>query len=82
LAKNLRKISAGRRESDPLLDPVYKMAKQFKPIATALKLGDDVTPYAFRHSSIIRMLVKYVPIRIVAQHHDTSTGEIEKVYAR
>jgi hypothetical protein len=82
LAENLRILSAGRKKSDPLLDPMSQLAQQFRPIVTELELGDDVTPYAMRHASIIRMLTKRVPIRIVAQQHDTSTGEIERVYAR
>ena len=28
------------------------------------------------------MLLKGVPIRVVASHHDTSVGEIERVYSK
>ncbi len=28
------------------------------------------------------MLLKGTPIRVVASHHDTSVGEIERVYSR
>jgi integrase len=42
---------------------------------------DKVTPYALRHSSIIRMLRRNVPIRLVASLHDTSVAIIEKNYA-
>ena len=41
-----------------------------------------MTPYALRHSSIVRMLLKNVPIRIVAALHDTSVTMIEKNYSR
>jgi len=38
------------------------------------------TPYALRHSSIARMLLRGVPVRVVADHHDTSVAEIERTY--
>jgi integrase len=37
--------------------------------------------YAFRHSSVVRMLLKNVPVRVVAAQHDTSIEMIEKHYA-
>jgi len=40
-----------------------------------------VTAYALRHSSIVRMLLKGVPIRVVAAVHNTSVGVIEKTYS-
>jgi hypothetical protein len=39
-------------------------------------------PRSMRHSSIGRALLKNVPIKIVADWHDTSVGIIEKHYAR
>jgi hypothetical protein len=41
-----------------------------------------VTMYALRHSSIVRMLLQNVPIRLVASLHDTSATMIEKHYSR
>ena len=38
--------------------------------------------YCLRHSSIVRMLVRNVPIRLVASLHNTSTSMIEKHYSR
>ncbi len=38
--------------------------------------------YALRHSSIVRMLLKNVPIKLVASLHNTSTKMIEKHYAK
>jgi hypothetical protein len=35
-----------------------------------------------RHSSIVRMLVQNIPIRIAASLHNTSTSMIEKHYSR
>jgi len=48
-------------------------------------IGEDpkrVTPYAFRHSSIVRMLKLNKPIRLVAVMHDTSVKMIEAHYSR
>jgi hypothetical protein len=35
-----------------------------------------------RHSSIARALLRNVPIKVVADWHNTSTGQIERHYAR
>ena len=40
-----------------------------------------VEPYVLRHSSIVRMLRKGLPVRIVAGLHDTSTSMIERHYS-
>ena len=40
-----------------------------------------MTPYALRHSSIVRMLLAGTPMRVVAAHHDTSVAMIEKNYS-
>jgi integrase len=40
-----------------------------------------IEPYALRHSSIVRMLRKGIPVRIVAGLHDTSTAMIERHYS-
>ena len=47
--------------------------RQVSNIATAIGLDPAVvTVYALRHSSIVRMLLKNVPIRFVASLHNTS----------
>jgi len=38
--------------------------------------------YSLRHSSIVRMLLQNIPIRIVASLHNTSVAMIEKHYSR
>jgi hypothetical protein len=38
--------------------------------------------YCLRHSSIVRMLLRNVPIRLVASLHNTSVAMIEKHYSR
>jgi integrase len=49
----------------------------------AAKAGlPGVTSYALRHSSIVRALLANVPIRIVADIHDTSVTEIERTYSK
>jgi integrase len=40
-----------------------------------------VTPYALRHSSVVRMLLANVPTRMVAALHDTSVLMLEKFYS-
>jgi integrase len=42
---------------------------------------DEITSYCLRHSSICRMLLKGVPVSVVARLHDTSSDEIEAHYA-
>jgi hypothetical protein len=52
-------------------------------VVTAIGLDPaDVTMYALRHSSIVRMLLQNVPIRLVASLHNTSVAMIEKHYSR
>ena len=41
-----------------------------------------VTMYALRHSSIVRMLLKNIPIRLIAALHDTSVSQIERNYSK
>jgi integrase len=82
LAKLLRRQANGRAAHDPLFDRIPRLSGRFRPIAKRLGLGPDVTPYALRHSSIARMLLKGVPTRVVAAHHDTSVAMIEKNYSR
>jgi integrase len=40
-----------------------------------------VTPYALRHSSIVRSLLAGVPARVVAVQHDTSVAMLERSYS-
>ena len=47
----------------------------------AARAGINGTIYALRHSSIIRMLLANVPVRIVGATHDTSVVMIEKTYS-
>jgi len=55
-----------------------------RPWALIIKqagLPTDTVPYALRHSSIVRGLRAALPVRLVAQLHDTSDKMIERHYA-
>ncbi|AZO11223.1 site-specific integrase [Mesorhizobium sp. M3A.F.Ca.ET.080.04.2.1] len=55
-----------------------------RPWAAIVKhsgLPADTVPYALRHSSIVRCLRAALPVRLVAQLHDTSDKMIERHYA-
>jgi integrase len=84
LARVLGQAAADRASHEPLVPPPggkTALHKTFKRAAAAAGLASDVTIYALRHSSIVRMLLAGTPIRVVAVHHDTSTGMIEKNYS-
>ena len=57
-----------------------------RPVREVVKaIGEDpdtVTLYALRHSSIVRTLLKNIPIRLIAALHNTSVGQIERNYSR
>lgn len=83
LAQLLRLQARGRALDAPLFDEIEKLSsRHFAPIAERLKFDAEATPYALRHSSIVRQLLRNVPIRVVAAHHDTSVAEIERTYSR
>src|SRR5262245_20221861 len=54
-----------------------------RPFERALAAASlpKVVPYAMRHSSITRALLRGVPVRVVADQHDTSVAMIERNYA-
>jgi integrase len=92
LSKKL-KAAAGRAGDAPLLlqsdgspwdkNPGQNYHRQVDKVVTAIGLDPaDVTMYALRHSSIVRMLLQNVPIRLVASLHNTSVAMIEKHYSR
>jgi hypothetical protein len=57
-------------------------AKAREAAAIAPINGEDVTLIAFRHSSIVRMLERNIPIKAVATMHNTSAVIIETNYAK
>jgi integrase len=93
LSKKLKAAAAGRAGDAPLLvrssnrawnpDPSQDYRRDVREVLTAIgEDPDEVTLYSLRHSSIARMLVKNIPIRLIAALHDTSVGQIERNYAR
>jgi hypothetical protein len=82
LARALREHASNRDPNSPLFDKMWNLATLFRPITKCLGLGPQYTPYALRHSSIVRQLLKGVPTRVVAAHHDTSVAMIERNYSR
>ncbi|BAR58839.1 integrase [Bradyrhizobium diazoefficiens] len=82
LSKALREQAKGKVSHAPLFEKMWNLATTFRPMVERLGLGVGVTPYALRHSSIVRQLLKHVPTRVVAAHHDTSVQMIERNYSR
>jgi integrase len=92
-SKKLKAAAAGRADEAPLLlqsdgspwdkNPGQNYHRLVDKIVTAIGLDPaDTTVYALRHSSIVRMLLANVPIRLVASLHNTSVAMIEKHYSR
>ena len=89
LARRLRAAAGGRRAGEPLLQRPDGGAWQSgnsdhsRPFARALAAAGlpKVVPYALRHTSITRSLLRGVPLRVVADQHDTSVVMIERNYA-
>jgi integrase len=93
LSKRLKAAAKGRAPDGPLLvqsngaswgaDPSLNYRRPVREIVTAIgEDPDTVTLYALRHSSIVRMLLKNIPIRLIAALHNTSVAVIERVYSR
>ncbi len=59
-----------------------EITRAWRQIARAAGLSDEVDCYSLRHSSIVRLLRKGLPIRHVAALHDTSSVMIERHYSR
>ncbi|MDN4982228.1 site-specific integrase [Bradyrhizobium sp. WYCCWR 13022] len=93
LATKLRAAARGRIDTAPLLlqedgtawgqNPGQRYHRQVDQIVVEIGLDPaDATVYSLRHSSIVRMLLKNVPIRYVASLHNTSVRMIEAHYSR
>jgi len=89
LAAKLKVGAAGRSRTAPLLTRPTGVAwakddQKSRFRRAAIAAGQDpsvVTMYALRHSSIVRQILAGVPIRVVADHHDTSVVMIERNYS-
>lgn len=65
--------------------PWIAAAELARPIRAAVKAAElpaSASAYSFRHSSIVRALREGLPVRLVAQLHDTSIQMIERNYTR
>ena len=91
LTGRLKAAAAGRPASAPLLLRADGEAWQpkiadhrlmFERAARAARLPTGTTIYALRHSSIARALLRNLPIKVVADWHDTSVGQITAHYGR
>jgi integrase len=93
LAAKLKAAANGSADDAPLLlqsdgspwdkNPGQNYHRQVDKVVTAIGLDPaEVTMYCLRHSSIVRMLLRNVPIRLVASLHNTSVAMIEKHYSR
>ena len=93
LSRKLKAAAKGRADDAPLLlqsdgspwdkHPGQNYHRQVDKVVIAIDLDPaDVTMYALRHSSIVRMLLRNVPIRLVASLHNTSVAMIEKHYSK
>jgi integrase len=58
-----------------------EMTRPWQELIKAVGLPAGTVPYVLRHSSIVRGLRANLPIRLVAQLHDTSVTMIERVYS-
>ena len=58
-----------------------ELARPWISIIKRAGLPADTVPFALRHSSIVRGLRAALPVRLVAQLHDTSDKMIERHYA-
>ena len=89
----MKAAAGGRDQGAPLLTqldgspwpkhPGQHCHRQIDKIVTAIGLDPAVvTMYALRHSSIVRMLLANVPIRLIASLHNTGVAMIERNYSR
>jgi integrase len=91
LAQKLKAASKGRPGHAPLLlqadgsgwgsDAAVKYRHSVVSVVKSIGLGPEVTAYSLRHSSVVRMLLKNVPVRLIASLHDTSISQIERNYS-
>jgi integrase len=93
LAARLKEAAKGRDGNAPLLlqndgrpwgdNPGQSYHRLVDKIVTDIGFDPaEVTIYALRHSSIVRMLLRNIPIRLVASLHNTSVRMIEKHYSK
>ena len=93
LSARLKAAAKGRADDAPLLlqndgspwdkNPGQNYHRKVDAIVTTIGLNSAiVSMYALRHSSIVRALLRNVPIRLIASLHNTSVTMIERNYSR
>jgi integrase len=91
LAAKLKAAAAHRPATAPLLTRADGMAwrpkiadhrRPFEQAAHSARLPAGTSIYSLRHSSIARALLRGLPIKVVADWHDTSVGQITAHYGR
>ncbi|MDE5461148.1 site-specific integrase [Bradyrhizobium sp. CSS354] len=92
LANRLKVAAVGRADDAPLLvqadgtswgeRPNDNYGDGISAVVANLKFGSEVTMGALRHSSIVRALLKGIPVRVVAASHNSSTVQIERTYSK
>ena len=93
LSKRLKAAVVNRASDAPLLvrhngmpwsiDPSQDYRDHIREVFEAIgENPDEITLYCLRHSSIVRMLLKNIPIRLIAALHNTSVSQIERNYSR
>jgi integrase len=91
LAQRLKAAAKGRADAEPLLlqsdgtlwpvNPGQSYHRAVDKVVTSIG-RPEATMYSLRHSSIVRMLLRSVPIRLIASLHNTSVAMIEKHYSK
>ena len=91
LATRLRAAAKGRSDHAPLLlqsdgsqwseNPGARYHRDVAKVVTAIGADPAATMYSLRHSSIVRMLKKNIPVRLIASLHNTSIRMIEVHYS-
>jgi integrase len=89
LLQRLKAAAAGREANAPLLTRAdgkawqsHDHARAFRQAARAARLPAGTTIYALRHSSIARMLLRGLPLKLTADLHDTGVSQIEQHYGK
>lgn len=90
LAARLCVVAGDRPPTVPLLTKPgggpWRKSDQARPFARVVAAAGlnpaEVTMYALRHTSIVRQLLRNVPVRVVAVQHDTSIAMLERHYSR
>ena len=60
----------------------FNMNRHYRKAMRAAGLSPAIEPYALRHSSIVRSLLRGLPTRLVADAHNTSVAELERTYSK